>query len=49
MINTSSLVAVTLSKSNELEMVIHIDDESDIHFSDPLKDELLEVLKFIHF
>jgi len=45
----SKLDAVTLSKTNKTELVIHIEDQPDVHFSDKLIDSILEVLQFIHF
>jgi hypothetical protein len=34
----SKLNALTLSKTNKTELIIHIDDQPDIHFSDKLID-----------
>ena len=33
-----------MSKTNNNEIVIHIEDEPDIHFTDKLKEEILQCL-----
>jgi hypothetical protein len=43
-IKPNKLDAITLSKTNKTELVIHIDDQPDIHFSDKLVYEIVEVL-----
>ena len=37
-IKPNKLDAITLSKTNKTEIVIHIEDQPDIHFSDKLVD-----------
>ena len=37
-IKQNKLNAITLSKTNKTEIVIHIDDQPDIHFNDKLVD-----------
>ncbi len=45
----SSLMGLTYSKANETELVIHIEDEPDIHFKDSKRDEIVEAIRHVYY
>ena len=45
----SSLEGVTFSTSNEAEMIVHIEDQPDLHFTDQKKLDIIEAIQYIYY